>query len=73
MIIDKLENNPNSKKLALRSSGPISPRKEILTWLERIGLKLKRSYKCRIRIGNLKSVVISEVNSTTNESLKREM
>ncbi|KAI0898995.1 hypothetical protein F4806DRAFT_456372 [Annulohypoxylon nitens] len=60
-------------KLALGSSGPISPHKEILTWLERIGLKLKHLYKCRIRIGNLKNVVVSEVNSTANESLKREM
>ncbi|KAI0888151.1 uncharacterized protein GGS22DRAFT_185531 [Annulohypoxylon maeteangense] len=50
--------------LALGSSGPISPLRQITTWLERIGLELKHSNECRNKITDLEGVKsdVVEVN-----------
>ncbi|KAI0898720.1 hypothetical protein F4806DRAFT_506706 [Annulohypoxylon nitens] len=48
-------------KLALGSSGPISPLKQIITWLESIGLELKHSNECRIKIADPENVKFETV------------
>lgn len=55
------EYNSNSEKLALGSSGPISPLKQIITWLESIGLELKHSNECRIKIADPENVKFETV------------
>ncbi|KAI1458139.1 hypothetical protein F4805DRAFT_474585 [Annulohypoxylon moriforme] len=48
-------------RLALESSGPVSPLRQITTWLERIGLELKHSNECRNKITDPEDVKFDTV------------
>ncbi|KAI1087828.1 hypothetical protein F5B19DRAFT_46663 [Rostrohypoxylon terebratum] len=49
-------------KLALGSSGSISPLRQIITWLETISVELKHSNECRIKIADPEKIKFDTVN-----------